>query len=471
VLVSKTSIAGWGINAQNCHIEIFVGLSDCYDEKTEVLTRSGWKLFGDVTYSDRIASVNPENLNMEWQQPTKIVWEDYEGEMIQFQGQRNFDLCVTPNHKLFVSRPTARYPASDGKYRLEYAQDIFDGYKRMCRTMLSAPTGFMADQIPHNVKIPTPNGQRISNRSKIVSETTPENMCKLAGWFISEGYCRPVGSQEFGRIVISQGFMHEKYRAEIVSLLGELGLHTNDKTKDITAYSSNLARFLLNEFGTNAYNKRIPEWMKNYPKHLLVILRDTLLKGDGGFKGDVATYYRTCSKQLANDFQEICLKTGVRASLKVRWMTTNCKERHLEYDVVIAWEHIQPYIHEKPQKIDYRGKIGCVSVPNHVIIVRRNGIPVVSGNSFESYYQAVRRCWRYGQTKPVDVYIVVSEAEGAVKANIERKQKDAERMTDELIGYTREFLKNDLHATTKQTTEYFAFEDMEVPEWLTTQQV
>lgn len=90
-------------------------------------------------------------------------------------------------------------------------------------------------------------------------------------------------------------------------------------------------------------------------------------------------------------------------------------------------------------------------------------------DSFESYYQAVRRCWRYGQTKPVDVYIVVSEAEGAVKANIERKQRDATRMTDELIGYTKEFLKNDLHATENQTIAYFAFEDMEVPEWLITQ--
>ena len=44
-------------------------------------------------------------------------------------------------------------------------------------------------------------------------------------------------------------------------------------------------------------------------------------------------------------------------------------------------------------------------------------------DSFEAYYQAVRRCWRFGQEKPVDVYIVISDAEGAVKMNIERKQK------------------------------------------------
>lgn len=87
-------------------------------------------------------------------------------------------------------------------------------------------------------------------------------------------------------------------------------------------------------------------------------------------------------------------------------------------------------------------------------------------DSFEAYYQAVRRCWRFGQNKPVDVYIVISDAEGAVKANIERKQADAERMTSELIAFTKEFLKSDMRHTKRDVDEYYAFEKMEVPEWL-----
>ena len=88
-------------------------------------------------------------------------------------------------------------------------------------------------------------------------------------------------------------------------------------------------------------------------------------------------------------------------------------------------------------------------------------------DSFEAYYQAVRRCWRFGQEHPVDVYIIISDAEGAVKENISRKQADAERMTDELIGFTKEFLKNDLRQTTRDVDEYYAFDKMEVPKWLT----
>ena len=84
-------------------------------------------------------------------------------------------------------------------------------------------------------------------------------------------------------------------------------------------------------------------------------------------------------------------------------------------------------------------------------------------DSFEAYYQAVRRCWRFGQTKPVNVYIVISDAEGAVKLNIERKQTDAQRMTHELIKHTSAILAGDIKATTRMTTTYFATEFMQLP--------
>ena len=52
--------------------------------------------------------------------------------------------------------------------------------------------------------------------------------------------------------------------------------------------------------------------------------------------------------------------------------------------------------------------------------------------------QAVRRCWRFGQSEPVDVYIVISAREGAVKANIERKQADCDKMRAAMGEQTRE---------------------------------
>ncbi len=54
-------------------------------------------------------------------------------------------------------------------------------------------------------------------------------------------------------------------------------------------------------------------------------------------------------------------------------------------------------------------------------------------DSWEEYYQAVRRCWRFGQVNPVNVHIIISEAEGAVRQNIERKEREAAKLFDGII--------------------------------------
>lgn len=56
-------------------------------------------------------------------------------------------------------------------------------------------------------------------------------------------------------------------------------------------------------------------------------------------------------------------------------------------------------------------------------------------DSFEQFYQAVRRCWRFGQTRPVAVHVVTADAEGAVVRNIERKEAQAARMMGEVVRH------------------------------------
>jgi hypothetical protein len=96
----------------------------------------------------------------------------------------------------------------------------------------------------------------------------------------------------------------------------------------------------------------------------------------------------------------------------------------------------------------------------------RRVIFVGLSDSFEEYYQAVRRCWRFGQQYPVEVHIIISEAEGAVKQNIERKQKDAERMTQEMVKHTKEILKAEIQHTVRISENYIPIEEMIIPAWL-----
>lgn len=58
-------------------------------------------------------------------------------------------------------------------------------------------------------------------------------------------------------------------------------------------------------------------------------------------------------------------------------------------------------------------------------------------DSFEQTYQAERRCWRYGQTEPVDVHIMVTDRDGSVVRNIERKRSQADEMRQSMIAAMR----------------------------------
>lgn len=56
------------------------------------------------------------------------------------------------------------------------------------------------------------------------------------------------------------------------------------------------------------------------------------------------------------------------------------------------------------------------------------------GDSYEQYYQAIRRCYRYGQTKVVRAHVIVSDLESQIAANVARKEKQASQITTELVA-------------------------------------
>ena len=62
------------------------------------------------------------------------------------------------------------------------------------------------------------------------------------------------------------------------------------------------------------------------------------------------------------------------------------------------------------------------------------------GDSYEAYYQAIRRCYRFGQTEPVDVHIVVSDIESQIVANVRRKEQADRQRISSLVRYSRKEL-------------------------------
>lgn len=75
-------------------------------------------------------------------------------------------------------------------------------------------------------------------------------------------------------------------------------------------------------------------------------------------------------------------------------------------------------------------------------------------DSYEQYYQCIRRCYRFGQTRPVTVHIVLTEVEETVLANVMRKEEEAERTSRELVRHVAEFERAEIG--TKE--EWFVYE-------------
>ena len=90
-------------------------------------------------------------------------------------------------------------------------------------------------------------------------------------------------------------------------------------------------------------------------------------------------------------------------------------------------------------------------------------------DSYEAYYQAVRRCWRFGQTQPVNVHVIASESEGSVVANIRRKEAIADAMAQELSAETNAAVRSEVLSAQRATNPYNNTHSMQVPAWLQTE--
>jgi hypothetical protein len=90
-------------------------------------------------------------------------------------------------------------------------------------------------------------------------------------------------------------------------------------------------------------------------------------------------------------------------------------------------------------------------------------------DSFEAYYQAVRRCYRFGQHREVHVHIFASEAEGSVVANLRRKESDAQAMAESLSAETRDAVRAEVFGQRRQSNPYQPRKAIAAPSWLTTE--
>ena len=87
-------------------------------------------------------------------------------------------------------------------------------------------------------------------------------------------------------------------------------------------------------------------------------------------------------------------------------------------------------------------------------------------DSFEQIYQAIRRFWRFGQSKPVTVHFIAAETEGAVVANLKRKEADAERMAAAMVRHMSDLSAEIVRGAVRDRPDYNPQQIVKVPQWL-----
>lgn len=87
-------------------------------------------------------------------------------------------------------------------------------------------------------------------------------------------------------------------------------------------------------------------------------------------------------------------------------------------------------------------------------------------NSYEQTYQAIRRCWRFGQKHAVDVHIATAENERAILQNLRRKEADADRLAEETQSYVGPAMRAAVGAVERRWNPYNPTIKMEIPSWL-----
>lgn len=338
----------------------------CFDEQTEVLTEKGFKFFKDVSYEDKIATLNPINEMLEYHKPLAIQNYNYNDYLYQIDSSI-IDLAVTPDHSFYFA---ARGRGKKLRFSFDKASFVIDTYERFnFKRNVNWKTNeeFFNYELVEEVNCL--DGRTMKNRGGMQKEVDLKLWLRFLGWYLSEGSCF-VTPTNYTVSVSNYNVVNQK---EIVDIVNKMGYKCFVNGGKNVVISSKQLYEKVKKFGGSA-EKFIPRKYLFLPKDYLECLFDTLMKGDGDKKRN---RYSTVSKQLSDDFQELVFKLGFSSVVS---KDKKDEKRNDIYRVRFGSRH-NPTIKQKHiSKINYSGKVYDVTVPNHIIFVRRNGKTCWSGN-------------------------------------------------------------------------------------------
>ena len=323
----------------------------CYSPDHEILTRDqGWIRFDALTPNDCVATLVDNELV--YQYPTEVqVYDGCRGKTMYVVKTQHVDLCVTPNHRMYVKEMAMPRRGNDDTqhddpcYETPLAQDIYGLARHYKRN---------ADHwTPHAFRYGEDNHFVLDEEGTITHFLVGNYRFRMRPW------------------VNMIGAWYANSSADITSLLHDLVEDDADNARLMT-----LAEYFA-AHEQECGNMVLPQWVMTLDREMCTLLLERLVNG-GIYPG--ATIFDTKSERLRDQFQQLCLHAGHAAT----W--------HLYapdvWRCVIVDEN-EPLVNKYPKEcreawVPYtEDKVYCCTVPKGegVVYVRRGGLPVWCGQS------------------------------------------------------------------------------------------
>jgi len=403
-----TEIMYCGITGKKIETEVFIGPTyymrlkhmvldkvHCLTLDHEVLTNSGWKYFHDIKKDDSIATLNKKGI-IEYMIPTDLhYYPNYKGKMYHIKNQA-IDLNVTEGHRMYVAMSQCNYgrARSYKDYELIEAKNI---YGKFCKFKKNG----ILEYAPYQFSLPEiTDGNNIFRPIKNVDMKA---WLTFFGIWIAEGWCNnKIDKGKHYTTTISVNKMRVK--EALYPALEKLGYTYNINKEKCRINDIQLHNY-MNHLSVGAPNKFLPEWVWKLNKEQCIILLESMILGDGFYRKTNINnvIYRTSSNTLADDVMRLSLHCGWCCNKSIHIPvnhTTILKDgrtitsKYINWRLAIIKNRCEPSINgvithrytytqniQEELLYDFEGEVFCVSVPNEVFYVRRNGKPVWTGNS------------------------------------------------------------------------------------------
>jgi len=324
----------------------------CYDDKTEILTDDGWKLFKDLNRTEKVVTMDEYGI-LEYQKPVDYIEKKYDDYIYKYDGK--IDFAVTKNHNMFVME--------------QYYAKKLKEFK------------------PIKIKISDIEKGEIESYwlPKVAGCETKENSEYIVnpyvlGFYLAEG-CKSISKN---RKYIHFDNTNLNFIKHIQDIYGG-SISENKYDRENICYRLSIrSDYLYDNLPDGiCYDKRIPrDFLNNANHEELYDCFIGMVDGDGSVNDDGQITYNSTSEGLINDFQELLIKinkNGTKYLIRDEDLDNNI---HKCWRVVVYSDksNYHQLFKSRIKKEKYNGMVYCVTVPNGNICVRRNGRVIFCGN-------------------------------------------------------------------------------------------